>query len=153
MARRSSAVELSNDAVILIEQWGTGGTAFGNAILPFVDPPNSSTCGIVVVGRIFVDADFLQITRWVVNARGILNRGRVCSIPARIEDVVASRRGFIQQQERKIRSAAVFEDFGAANRLVGGAVVARAPLGFVVEHKRPIPHAASEAVVGGEEQR
>ena len=89
----------------------------------------------------------------MMNARGILNRGRVCSIPARIKYVVAGRRSFIQQQERKIRSAAVFEDFGSANRLVGGAVIARAPLGFVVEYKRPIPHATSEAVVGGEEQR
>ena len=102
LAGRSTSVQLTDDAVVLVKQRRTRRAAFGHTALPLVNPPHCRPCGIIVVCCIFVNANFLQVPRRVVNARGGLDCGRIRTIPTRIKNIVTRWRSFIEFQQGKV---------------------------------------------------
>ena len=103
-----TAVELSDQALVLIPESTATATGLGGAILPIEDPPARSTTVGSLSGGGVVEADLLDVTTRMVDGRLAGGEG-AAAIPTGIIHVVGGRRCAVQLQKGHIGGAAVDE--------------------------------------------
>ena len=144
-ARRGPAVQLTDDAVVLVEQRGARRPSFSHAKLPFVDVPNRGAPSLLLRRTVVFEADFFHV------AGGVVDADRACGdcpgrVPTCVLHVEGGRRSLAQFNQGHVGLAAVDQQGAAADALVGGAGVAGAGRGFVVEVVDPVSRVAQTVV-------